>query len=216
MSERNPNIKHVNMQQVIEQEIEAVRKAWRLTPPEPYHRDPQWLRSAAGQAAKAGRLPKRSAGELVIHLLSHIGYCKAIDHPAIECVDGERQVIFEPYESRCSMDTARRIAKELAAILECDACVSMLSWHYPGSTIRITLAPLRSVATNEIKTEVDCWSTRMPKTSKCTGVASSNRCGSKSSKRHNASGPRRRRLDAPSTAARSGIQICLLRGSSDA
>gem|GEM_PF-1710444 len=148
MSERNLNSKNVNMQQVIEQQIEAVRKAWRLTPPEPYYRDPQWLRSAAGQAAKAGRIPKRAAGELVIYLLSHIGYCKAIDHPAIECVDGERHVIFEPYESTCSMDTARRIAAELSSKLPCRAWVSLRSWHYPGSTIRITLAPLPTVSTD--------------------------------------------------------------------
>ncbi len=38
------------------------------------------------------------------------------------------------------MDIARRIAAELAILLRCDAWVSMRSWHYPGSTIRITLA----------------------------------------------------------------------------
>ena len=34
----------------------------------------------------------------------------------------------------------RRIATELAALLDCDAWVSLRSWHYPGKTIRITLA----------------------------------------------------------------------------
>jgi hypothetical protein len=44
------------------------------------------------------------------------------------------------------MDTARRMASELAAKLQCRAWVSLRSWHVPGATIRITLAPLHTVA----------------------------------------------------------------------
>lgn len=140
-SNRNERaIRSANIQRIVNQEIDAVRKAWRLTPPEAYYRDPQWLKSAASQASKAGTLPKRSSYESVLSLLGRAGYHKALDHMGVECVDGERHVIFEPYESRCSMDTARRIAAELAILLRCDAWVSMRSWHYPGSTIRITLA----------------------------------------------------------------------------
>jgi hypothetical protein len=80
----------------------------------------------------------------VTQQLRDAGYHDAMDHMGIIRVDGERHVILEPYESRCSMDTARRIASELAMRLGCKAWVSLVSWHYPGSTIRITLAPLHS------------------------------------------------------------------------
>lgn len=127
--------------QEMENRFNVIRKAWDLVEPDPYDRDPQWLRIAASHAAKAGRIPRRYAGELVIMMLAQAGYGRAIDHPAIERVDGVRRVILEPYESRCSMDTARRMAAEIAILLKCDASVSLCSWHYPGSTIRITLAP---------------------------------------------------------------------------
>ncbi len=130
----------------MEDRFNVIRKAWDLVEPDPYDRDPQWLRIAASRAAKAGRIPRRCAGELVIMMLAQAGYGRAIDHPAIESVDGVRRVIFEPYESRCSMDTARRMAAELAILLECDASVSLCSWHYPGLTIRITLAPMPTFA----------------------------------------------------------------------
>jgi hypothetical protein len=39
------------------------------------------------------------------------------------------------------------MASELAAKLQCRAWVTLRSWHVPGATIRITLAPLHSVAT---------------------------------------------------------------------
>ena len=136
--------------QEIEARFNVIRQAWDLVEPDLYDRDPQWLRIAASRAVKAGRLPRRIAGELVIMMLSRAGYGRAIDHPAIERVDGVRRIIFEPYESSCSMDTARRMAAELAILLECDASVSLCSWHYPGSTIRITLEPsptFASVAT---------------------------------------------------------------------
>ncbi len=129
------------LRQEMEDRFNAIRKAWTLVEPDSYDRDPQWLRIAASRAAKAGRLPRRSSGELVVMLLDRAGYNRAIDHPAIERVNGVRRVIFEPYESSCSMDTARRMAAELAIRLECDAWVSLCSWHYPGLTIRITLAP---------------------------------------------------------------------------
>lgn len=129
------------LRQELEDRFNAIRKAWGLVEPESYNRDPQWLRRAASLAANAGRLPRRKAGELVLSTLSLAGYGRAIDHPAIEKVDGIRKVIFEPYESSCSVDTARLMAAELAIRLECDASVSLRSWHYPGLTIRITLAP---------------------------------------------------------------------------
>jgi hypothetical protein len=69
------------------------------------------------------------------------GYDEAMDHTGIVRENGERHVILEHYESRCSMDSARRIADEIATRLSCKAWVSLRSWHYPGSTIRITLAP---------------------------------------------------------------------------
>ncbi len=147
MSECNRNErtnKPVNIRQIVEREIEAVRKAWKLTPPEPYYRDPRWLKSLASQAARAGKLPKRSSYDLVTQQLHDAGYHKAMDHMGIICVDGERHVILEPYESSCSMDTARRIASELATRLGCRAWASLRSWHYPGSTIRITLTPLHT------------------------------------------------------------------------
>ena len=129
------------LRQEMEDRFSVIRKAWDLVEPDPYDRDPQWLRIAANRAAKARRLPRHFAGESVLTMLFGAGYGRAIDHPAIEIVDGVRRVIFEPYESRCSMDTARRMAAEIAILLKCDACVSLCSWHYPGSTIRITLAP---------------------------------------------------------------------------
>lgn len=144
------NLKHEqvmkNAATAVRDEIEVVRKAWRLTRPETDYRDPMWLKSAASVAAKAGRLPKRGAYGSVINQLHGAGYHRMIDHVGIIKVDGERHVIFEPYESRCSMDTARRMANELAEKLQCRAWVSLCSWHVPGATIRITLAPLHDVA----------------------------------------------------------------------
>ncbi|MDZ4850823.1 MAG: hypothetical protein SGI77_16165 [Pirellulaceae bacterium] len=151
MSERKRNERnnpHVNIQQIVNQEIDAVRKAWRLTPPETDYRDPRWLRSASRQASKAGKLPKRHPCDSVMSQLHQAGYHKAIDHMTVVHVDGERHVILEPYESSCSMDTARRIAAEFANRLGCKAWVSLRSWHYPGSTIRITLAPLHTLASD--------------------------------------------------------------------
>ncbi|MCA9195478.1 MAG: hypothetical protein KDB03_27090 [Planctomycetales bacterium] len=130
-----------SLQQEMEDRFNVIRKAWDLVEPSPYSRDPKWFRIAASRAAKAGRLPRHFVGEPVLSLLFNAGYGRAIDHPAIERVDGIRRVILEPYESSCSMDTARRIAAEIAILLECDASVSLCSWHCPGSTIRITLAP---------------------------------------------------------------------------
>jgi hypothetical protein len=139
--------KDAKLRQEMDDRFNVIRKAWNLVEPDRYDRDPQWLRIAATRASKAGRLPRRIGGEQVIMLLGRAGYNLAIDHPAIERVDGIRRVIFEPYESTCSMDNARRIAAELAILLECEASASLCSWHYPGSTIRITLEPLPSVAT---------------------------------------------------------------------
>jgi hypothetical protein len=136
-----------DIQRQINDEIEAVRKAWKLILPELDYRDPKWLKSAATLAAKAGRLPKRGSYDSVISQLQRAGYEQAIDHMAVVRVDGQRHVVFEPYESSCSMNTARRMAKELAAKLNCEAWASLRSWHFPGSTIRITLAPLHTVAT---------------------------------------------------------------------
>jgi hypothetical protein len=136
------------LRQEMEDRFNIIRKAWNLVEPDPYNRDPKWLRIAASLAAKAGRLPRHFAGEPVLSLLFNAGYGRAIDHPAIERVDGVRRVILEPYESSCSMDTARRIAAEIAILLECDASVSLCSWHCPGSTIRITLAPSPTFATD--------------------------------------------------------------------
>jgi hypothetical protein len=39
------------------------------------------------------------------------------------------------------------MAAEIAILLKCDASVSLCSWHYPGLTIRITLAPTPTFAT---------------------------------------------------------------------
>jgi hypothetical protein len=135
------------LRQELEDRFNVIRKAWGLVEPSPYNRDPKWLRIAASLAAKAGRLPRHFAGESVLTMLFDAGYGRAIDHPAIERADGVRRVILEPYESRCSMDTARRMAAEIAILLKCDASVSLCSWHYPGSTIRITLAPSPTFAT---------------------------------------------------------------------
>lgn len=129
------------LRQEMEDRFNVIRKAWDLVEPSPYNRDPKWLRIAASRAAKARRLPRHFAGESVLSMLFDAGYGRAIDHQAIEMVDGVRRVILEPYESRCSMDTARRMAAEIAILLKCDASVSLCSWHYPGLTIRITLAP---------------------------------------------------------------------------
>jgi len=135
-----------------EQVFDTVRKAWKLTTPEPYYREPRWLRAAAYAAGKAGRLPALRRWDSVTNQLHGAGYQAALDHIGIVCEQGERYVIFEPYESRCSMDTARRMASELASKLQCRAWVSLRSWHVPGASIRITLAPsptFASVATNE-------------------------------------------------------------------
>lgn len=133
--------KSLSIAEIVNHEIETVQRAWRLTTPEAGFREPRWFKAAASAAVKAGKLARRGYGGSVISQLHGAGYHKALDHMGVVCVDGERHVIFEPYESRCSMDTARRIAAELAILLRCDAWVSMRSWHYPGSTIRITLAP---------------------------------------------------------------------------
>jgi hypothetical protein len=134
------------LRQELEDRFNAIRKAWGLVEPSPYNRDPKWLRIAASRAVKAGRLPRHFAGDSVLTRLFDAGYGRAIDHPAIERVDVIRRVILEPYESRCSMDTARRMASEIAILLKCDASVSLWSWHCPGSTIRITLAPTPTFA----------------------------------------------------------------------
>lgn len=133
-----------DINRIVLREIDTVRKAWRLTTPEANYRDPQWLKSAASQAAKAGTFPKRKPYQTVLDLIFYAGYHAAIDHPAVIRIDGERHVILEPYESSCSMDTARRIAAELSTRLGCDAWASLKSWHFPGRTIRITLAPKRN------------------------------------------------------------------------
>ena len=125
----------------VEREIAAVRKAWKLATPEANYRDPQWLRAAATLAARLGKLPKRYPGATVLSQLHDAGFHKALDHAGIVRVAGQRYVILEPYESSCSVETTRRIARELAAKLSCRAWVSRRSWHKPGSTIRITLAP---------------------------------------------------------------------------
>ena len=141
-------IRSANIQRIVNQEIDAVRKAWRLTPPEANYREPLWFKSAATEAANAGRLPKRGYGGSVISQLHGAGYHQALDHMGVVCVDGERHVIFEPYESSCSMDTARRIAAELAILLRCDVWVSMRSWHYPSRRkyciCRYTIVGVRS------------------------------------------------------------------------
>jgi hypothetical protein len=72
----------------MEDRFNVIRKAWDLVEPSPYNRDPKWLRIAASRAAKAGRLPRHFAGEPVLSLLFNAGYGRAIDHPAIERVDG--------------------------------------------------------------------------------------------------------------------------------
>jgi hypothetical protein len=128
------------------QMFNTVRKAWRLTAPESYYREPRWLRAAASMAGKAGRLPKLNRWSSVIDQLHGAGYSRALDHIGIIREQGQRHVIFEPYECSCSMDTARRIAEELASKLKCRAWVSFCSWHVPGATIRITLAPLHTLA----------------------------------------------------------------------
>jgi len=125
----------------------TVRKAWRLTAPESYYREPRWLRAAASMAGKAGRWPKFHRWSSVINQLHDAGYGRALDHIGIIREQGQCHVIFEPYECSCSMDTARRIAEELASKLKCRAWVSLRSWHVPGATIRITLAPLHTLAT---------------------------------------------------------------------
>jgi hypothetical protein len=129
MNRTNPvsnTIRRANAER-LNSEIAAVRKAWRLTPPESNYRDPQWLKSAASVAAKAGLLPKCRRGDLVIDQLRRAGYDRAIDHFAVLRVGGERHVILEPYECTCSMDTARRIAAELADRLACNAWASLYS-----------------------------------------------------------------------------------------
>lgn len=132
--------KSLSIAEIVNHEIETVQRAWRLTPPEAGFREPRWFKAAASAAVKAGKLAKRGYGGSVISQLHGAGYHQALDHMAVVRVEGERYVILEPYESSCSTDTARRIAKELAALLGCDAWVSLRSWHYPGKTIRITLA----------------------------------------------------------------------------
>lgn len=129
------------------QMFNTIRKAWRLTAPESYYREPRWLRAVASMAGKAGRLPKLHRWSSVINQLHDAGYGCALDHIGIIREQGQRHVIFEPYECSCSMDTARRIAEELASKLKCRAWVSLRSWHVPGATIRITLAPLHTLAT---------------------------------------------------------------------
>jgi hypothetical protein len=159
--------KDAKLRQEMDDRFNAIRKAWNLVEPDRYDRDPQWLRIAATRASKAGRLPRRIGGELVIMLLGRAGFNLAIDHPAIERVDGIRRVIFEPYESTCSMDNARRIAAELAILLECDASVSLCSWHYPGSTIRITLEPLPTFAPVATKDATPTMSPTLHTTRQC-------------------------------------------------
>jgi len=149
----------------------TVRKAWRLTAPESYYREPRWLRAAASMAGKAGRLPKLHRWSSVINQLHDAGYGRALDHIGIVREQGQRHVIFEPYECSCSMDTARRIAEELASKLKCRAWVSLCSWHVPGATIRITLAPLHTLAPvatvahrlNQIPSEPEVASVSQPR-----------------------------------------------------
>lgn len=126
--------KSLNVAEIINHEIETVRRAWRLTPPEASYREPRWFKAAASAATKAGRLPKRGYGGSVIGQLHAAGFHQALDHMAVVRVDGERFVILEPYECSCSMDTARRIAKELAALLGCDAWVRVTESHRDRTT----------------------------------------------------------------------------------
>ena len=130
---------------VDEMNNEAVRLAWNLTKPELSGSEPRWFRKAAIEAGKAGRLPKFKGFPSVRHQLVAAGYDYTFfDHPGVVEEDGERHMIFEPYESTCSMHEARRIARELAEKLQCRASVSMISWHNPGHTFRITFSPLPS------------------------------------------------------------------------
>ena len=45
--------------ELVNQEIAAVRAAWRLTPPAEHYRDPRWFRLAVFAAVRAGRFASR-------------------------------------------------------------------------------------------------------------------------------------------------------------
>ncbi|HAC91618.1 MAG TPA: hypothetical protein DCF63_13470, partial [Planctomycetaceae bacterium] len=72
------------------QMFNTVRKAWRLTAPESYYREPRWLRAAASMAGKAGRLPKLHRWSSVINQLHDAGYGRALDHIGIIREQGQR------------------------------------------------------------------------------------------------------------------------------
>ncbi|WP_146601365.1 hypothetical protein [Novipirellula aureliae] len=131
-----------------DREIEAVRRAWRLTEPEPTYSDPPWLKTAMRQAAERGDLPQRRAWEQLTHVLDRAGYSHLVDHPFVIKADGERHVCLEPYYSVCT-ERATSDAKRLGELLLCNVRVSLRSWHYPGFTIRITFAPKQTTEVNE-------------------------------------------------------------------
>lgn len=137
--------KRAEEKRAFEREVDAVRKAWGLTPPTHPYRDPRWFKKAIRDAEKAGRLPRRNNAydnHNCVCYLRNCGFSQMIDHHAVIVADGERHVIFEPYD--IGTEKAQQLAKQLGDALNCEAWVSLKSWHYPGRTIRVTLAPKKA------------------------------------------------------------------------
>lgn len=75
-----------------------------------------------------------------MHLLYVAGYQPLFDHLGTVTARDKQIAIGEPYESSVSVDRAREQAAHLAGLLGCDWSVSIVSWHFPGRTIRVAFS----------------------------------------------------------------------------
>lgn len=124
----------------LEAEIAAVRRAWRVSQPKP-DTLPKWFTAAVTGAFKASRPWYRTPTAHAMHLLYSAGYQPLFDHLGTVTASSNRQIaIGEPYETSITIDRAREQAARLAELLGCDWSVSLISWHYPGRTIRVAFS----------------------------------------------------------------------------
>lgn len=101
----------------LEKEIELVRKAWGLKKPK-YGKLPKWFRLKMPDCV------------IPYAINDHFGFVEHDTHGEV--------AIFEPYEMRCDTSKAREIGKAIAIQIGCRYSVSLISYWFPGSTIRIS------------------------------------------------------------------------------
>lgn len=123
----------------LEAEIAAVRRAWRVSQPKP-DTLPRWFTSAVRDAFRTRRPWYRTPTAHAMHLLYSAGYQPLFDHLGTVTARDKQIAIGEPYETSITIDRARDQAARLAELLGCTSSVSLISWHFPGRTIRVAFS----------------------------------------------------------------------------